>query len=196
MIPTLFRQRPFHAAMLAEAVNHYVALGERAGVGELVELSRKNPNPWSKPGDGFSVCERFGWICRILFSSKTAQPLREPRFGGLQLPYHTMPPENWPLRPVIQSNGSYFLLAEGYSGSGIPEENLKYLSYCRSNGIFRKHSVSVPTRDQAQRDAVALRQSATWRAIRWKDRGEGWSYTMSEEAVWDFIHQRQAGSIT
>lgn len=70
----------------------------------------------------------------------------------------------------------------------------RYLSYCRSEGTFRKESVPVPTHAEARKDAAALCDGPAWKAIKWDDSGEGWSYAFSEEWVWKFI-QAQADRI-
>jgi hypothetical protein len=45
----------------------------------------------------------------------------------------------------------------------------------------------VPTREQAIKDALALRASTEWQSLRWKDSGEGWSYTLSETGAWHAV---------
>src|SRR5207248_2099895 len=102
-----------------------------------------------------------------------------PMYGGLSLPFKTMPHANWPLYPVAASGKSFFVLSEGYSLAGVPEDPKHYLAHCRAEGAFRKHPVPIPTQAEAQRDAKALRQSPPWKAIKWKDSGQGFSYTMS-----------------
>jgi hypothetical protein len=62
---------------LAEAANHYVALGEEAATKELESLT----SDWTEDRKGgFSTNERIGWICRILFQPKGKEPLRAPAF--------------------------------------------------------------------------------------------------------------------
>jgi hypothetical protein len=190
-VPTLFRERSFNAANLAEAVNHFVALGEKSALCELIDLA---PNHDFKRDKGFSLPERVGWVCRILFQPKGDQPLRAPCYGGHRLPYLTMPLTRWPLYPVAASGDSFFVLSEGYFLAGFPEDPKRYLAYCRAEGIFRKQPVPVPTRAKAEKDVLALRESPAWKAIKWKDRGPGTNYTMSEEWTWEFI-QAQADAI-
>jgi hypothetical protein len=189
-VPLLFRERSFSAANLAEAVNHFVALGEEPAARELSTLA-----PDHDPGRaGFSLPERVGWVCRILFQPKGDQPLRAPRYGAHSLPYLTMPLARWPLYPVAESGDSFFVLSEGYMLAGIPERPTRYLAYCRAEGIFRKQRIPVPGRHQAKKDVLALRQSPAWKAIEWKDRGPETTYTMNEEWTWRFI-QAQADAI-
>jgi len=189
-VPRLFQEREFTAASFAEAVNHFVALGEDAAVQELRGLTTNTVADFQRE---FSLNERVGWMCRVLFEAK-AESLRAPRFGALRLPHHTMPDRSWPLYPVALSGSSYFVLSEGYSLGGVPEDPKAYIQYCQQTGVFRKKPVTVPTKTQALADASDLRQSAAWQAIKWNDSGENWSYTMDESWAWDFI-QKQAESI-
>ena len=192
-LPQLFRERSFDAASLAAAVNYFIALGEESAVRELSAIA---PDHDFKRylNKGFNLPERVGWVCRILFQPKGNQPLRAPGYGGLELPDLTMPLACWPLYPVAASGSSFFVLSEGYSLFGVPEHPERYLAYCRVEGVFRKQPIPVPTRAQAQKDLLALRQSPEWKAIQWEDCGPGTYYTMSEEWTWRFI-QTQADGI-
>jgi hypothetical protein len=189
--PQLFREKAFTAASFAAAVNHFVSVGEDAAVQELPGLALDDSADLQR---GFSANERIGWMCRVLFEPKGKDPLRPPAFGGLNLPYHTMPDKNWPLYPVALSGSSCFVLSEGYELDGHAEDPTHYIDYSRQAGVFRKKPVTVPTKTQALKDAASLRQSAAWKAIKWKDQGENWSYMMDEEWTWKFI-QNQAESI-
>lgn len=77
---------------------------------------------------------------------------------------------------------------------GSPEDPLKYLRYCQTEGRFRTQPVPVPTREQALLDVLAVRQSEAWKAIKWKDSAPGRHYTMHEGAVYDYL-KAQADSI-
>jgi hypothetical protein len=189
-VPHLFQERGFTSASFAQAVNHFVALGEEAAVQELHGLTTDYVTDFDR---GFSAKERVAWMCRILFEAKS-ESLRPPGFGALSLPYHTMPSKSWPLYPVALSGSTYFVLSEGYSLGGEAEDPKLYIDYCRLAGVFRKKPITVPTKAQALADASALRQSTAWQTIKWKDSGENWSYTMDEGWSWQFI-QKQAESI-
>ncbi len=182
--PKLFKQKSYTAAALAEAVNHFVALGEEAAVQELRGLLSDRTTDLKH---GYSHTERVGWMCRILFEPKADEPLRPPGFGTSHLPHRTMPLKSWPLFPVALSGSTYFVMSDGYTRFGVPEDAKDYLAYCRQTGVFRKTPVPVPSRTQALKDAAALKQSKLWQVIKWKDSGEGWSYTMDERATWEFI---------
>ena len=191
--PRLFSEREFTCVSFAEAVNHFISLGQGNAVKELRRLTLPWGEDFRAHGE-FSVNERIGWVCRVLFQPKENEPLRPPLFGGLNLPDQTMPLKSWPLYPVAFSGGTYFVLSQGYMLFGVAEDPKDYIDYCRKTGYFRKTPISVPTRAKALRDAIALKQSEPWRAIKWKDRGEGWSYSLSEDWIWSFI-QNQAASI-
>ena len=197
-VPQLFRERAFNCATMADAVNHYVGLGEDAAVKELEDPSEVEAAEVDKNRGfdtrGFSINERIGWVCRILFEPKTGSKLppylRAPKFGKLGIPEKFMPIADWPLYPVVLSGSSYFVMSESYSDDNhVPEEPKHYIEYCRENGDFRKTPVTMPTKAQAIMDAAALRQSAPWQAIQWVD-DSGFSYPMGEQWTWAFI-QRQ-----
>lgn len=186
-VPRLFQEKEFTSGSFAEAVNHFIAMGEDAAIKELQVLAAGEDTNTKR---GFSLNERVGWMCRVLFEPKAAN-LRPPSFGALDLPYHSMPSESWPLYPVALSGSTYFVFSEGYSCGGLPEVSRAYIAYCRQAGVFRKKPIHVPSIILARLDADALRCSAAWKAIKWKDSGENWSYTMDELRAWEFI-QKQA----
>ena len=174
-IPKLLVQRAFTSADLAEAVNHYVAIGEPATIKELEKCAADDADHsgWYA-NRGFSVGERVGWICRILYEPQGHSPLRAPKFGVLNIPEKSMPVEKWPLYPVALSGSTYLVLNQSYTPRGTTEDAIHYLDYCRKNGVFRKAPIVVPTQEQAVQDAAALRQTVAWKAIQWQsDDGYG-----------------------
>jgi hypothetical protein len=186
--PKLFSEKWFNSASLAETANHYINLGEKSAVQELNTLASDDIY---NDKLGFSINERIGWVCRIVFEPKSGKPLRPPMYGELMLPWNTMPDKNWPLYPVAISGSTYFVLSEGYELEGIAETPKHYIEYCQTNGIFRKMPIKIPTKEQALKDAASLRQSESWKAIKWQDSGQGFSYTFDEESSWKLI-QNQA----
>lgn len=177
--PEFFRSPQMNCAMIAEAVNHFVALGKRDGLAELRGLaSVRNSAGYV---DGY---DRFGYVCRILFLPRDSEPLREPRFGGLGLPDELTANKDWPLFPVALSGSSYFVLGEGYTLGGFPEYPLQYIDYCDQNGTFRTTKVPIPTKSQALADAEALRNSPAWKAAKWR-----WQ---QEKGTWGYIHRQAA----
>jgi hypothetical protein len=194
-IPKLFREQAFTCATLADAVNHFVGIGEDASVRELQQLSEVEAAEAEQNRGfdtrGFSINERIGWVCRILFEPKNGPGIRPPKFGKLNLPEKFMPAAKWPLFPVVLSGSTYFVMAESYSDDNhTPEEAKHYIEYCRDNGNFRKTPVKVAAAAQVLKDAAALRQSAPWQSIQWLD-DSGYSYPLGEEWTWGFI-QKQA----
>lgn len=187
-VPKLFSQKSFTSANIAEAVNRYVAIGEAASAKEMEQLAaQEDAMDESFLGKGFSVNERIGWVCRILYEPKGHSPLRAPKFGVLPLPEKTMPVEKWPLYPVAVSGSTYIVLRQGYTPHGTPEKVAHYLAYCKNNGVFRTTPVEVPDKEQAEKDIANLRQSAQWQAIRWQNNADGFSFPMGEELTWAFI---------
>jgi hypothetical protein len=96
--PALFRDETVNCVTLAQAVNHFVALGEDAAVAEFESLlaGHNSPKQWPK------IRDRVAWICRIVFEPKADKPLRPPFFGELLLPTSSMPAEDWPLWPLAK----------------------------------------------------------------------------------------------
>jgi hypothetical protein len=194
-VPRLLQEKDFTAATFAEAVNHFVSLGEDGAMQELQGLVMDHSADFTVHSNGqWSVNERIGWMCRVLFESKDDQPLRPPMFGALsELPYNTMPLKSWPLYPVALSGSTYFVLSQGYSLGGVAEDPKRYIEYCRQTGVFRKMPVAVPTKAEALKAAAALRESAAWKAIKWIDSGNGWSYSLGGESQWEFIRNQAEG---
>ncbi len=183
-VPKLFREDSYTCATLAEAINHYVALGEKATIKELESVDEIGSE-----NDG-----RIEWVCRILFEPKAKSPLRQQTIGRRLLPRNSMPLSSWPLYPLVASGSTYFVFDAGILSSGIAESPRAYLKYCQTNGKFRTERVLVPTKAQALKDAELLRQSAAWKAIKWKHKEPGLSYYISEDSVWHGI-KRQAEDI-
>jgi len=193
-VPKLFRERAFTCATLADAVNHFVSLGEDAAVTELEQLSEVEATEAEQNRGfntrGFSINERIGWVCRILFEPKNGAYIRAPKFGKLDIPEKYMPIAKWPLFPVVLSGSTYFVMAESYSDdNNTPEEPKHYIEYCKENGNFRKTPVKVAVKAQILKDAAALRQSAPWQAIQWLD-DSGYSYPLGEQWTWGFIQKQ------
>lgn len=202
-VPKLLTQKAFTSDSLAEAVNHYVALGEAGTFKELDAFMAEDATHTNWLFNrGYNVNERIAWIFRILYTPKqttlrvpktgevirgTVEPLRAPEFGTLSIPERTMPLENWPLYPVALSGSTYVVLKERYAPKGVPETVQHYMAYCKDNGIFRTTPVPVPTREQALKDVQQLKQSAAWKAIEWVDNA-GVSFPLGEQWTWGYIN--------
>src|SRR5580658_3845440 len=197
--PRFFRENAFTSASFAEAVNHFVTLGEAAAVKELNELA-----DGTNVTNGFSVKVRIGLVCRVLFQPRHGEPIRPPAYGLLMelgsigLPEvspsssWTNLSKNWPLYPVALSGSTYFILSENYApdGNGAPENAMRYVAHCQQHGVFRRRKIPVPTRKEAIKDAAALRLSPVWRAIKWSDSGAGYSFRVDEDSAWNFIQNQ------
>lgn len=120
-LPKFLREKQINCAAFADAVNHYVDMGEAKAIESLKALAGSKPQ--GHMPDRVEV--RMAFTCRVLFESKGKEPLRAPGFGGLiNLPYNTMPLENWPLYPVVCTGSSYFVLSEAYVLGGVPEPSI------------------------------------------------------------------------
>jgi hypothetical protein len=189
-VPQLFTQRNFTSVTLVDAVNHFVGIGEDASVKELQEIisNEAADTNWIF-SRGFSVDERIGWVCRILFEPKDGSPLRPPDYGRLNLPQKFMPLDKWPLYPLALSGSTYFVLGENYTADSTPESAEHYIAYCENNGVFRKMPVQLSTKAQAMQDALALRQCKSWQSIKWDD-DHGFSYPLGERWTWGFMQNQ------
>src|SRR5262249_19046755 len=87
-LPALFREKAFTCATLAEAVNHYVDLGEEAANKELESLTsdRITRDDQVSATGGFSRKERISWGCRILFQPKGERTSPPPALRSPPLP--------------------------------------------------------------------------------------------------------------
>jgi hypothetical protein len=192
IVPDLFTKNQFNAATLAQAANHYIDLGEAGAIIALKALDERreaNIDRELEPTD-----ERIGWICRIIFQGKEGKPLRQPGFGRLSLPHLTMPLERWPLYPVVESDGVFFVMSRGYWIFGRPEQASAYIDYCSTEGEFRKTKVGVPTHDEAVNAFNTLKGSDRWKMIEWIAQGPGPKYKIKEDLVLRQIEE-QATSI-
>ncbi len=190
-LPELFKRKEFTCDTLAVAANYYIELGEDRAIKELKMLEEDFGASMKR---GFQRNERIGWVCRIVFNGARGKPLRPPMYGGLSLPRLTMPLERWPLYPVAESDGVFFVLSEGYSLAGVAERVSDYIDYCKSTGTFRKAKVKVPTQGEAIKAFKAFKDDKRWKIIKWKGEGPGTKYTMSEDWVLRDI-EAQATSI-
>ena len=161
--PELFGSRHFNAAFIAEAVNHYVLIGEQRTKAELEALSplaAYGPISYSRTLTNLEAAERVSWMCLILWPGKSQLP---PLYGGLwDLQGRFDDQQQWPLYPVVQAGSSYFVLSTDYFIAGLAEPPRDYLHRCEARGPFRSETVPVPSRLQAERDLLQLRNSPPW----------------------------------
>jgi hypothetical protein len=169
---------------IALTANKYIALGEENAVKELKQLCKLSKK--SRFSD-YVMGIQVGFICRVIFEPKEGRPIREPGFGALRLPWNTMKAEDWPLYPVAESEGIYFILSQSYYIRGLPEDPQHYIDYYRSRGVFRKAPVKIPTGETAWHALAGLLSSCAWKKIKWKDSGDWFSYEMSKETVIEYL---------
>jgi hypothetical protein len=179
--------REFSPLMLAQSANALIAMGEEKAVDLLQSSIRDFETDLSF---GFSTNERIGWLCRLIFESKSDKPLRAPYFGSLSLPRKSMPTSEWRKYPLAVSKGTVFVLADGYAIVGTPEDPLEYIRYCQRAGQFRKRHYPIPSRTEAEQALSALITSSRWRKIRWHHRGPGSEYRYSERRVIGFLSRQ------
>lgn len=168
-VPAFITDGEFHCKSFAEAVNHYVSLGETKAVSEL-KIATKDAKPLDL------VARRVCFVLRLLFETKGHEPLEPPALGILNLPTESMPAMNWPYYPCVRVGKSLFLLGEDYCVSGVPIRATEYLDYCRDHGKFLRAKLPVPNRRQALADLQQLRRSKEWTAIRWTALSERRTY--------------------
>ena len=177
--------------MLAEAANHYIAMGEDRAVKELKLLEDSTYTEMLRGGADPNT--RISWLCRILFRGKPGHSIRPPAYGALTFLPPDMIGEQWPLYPVAESKGVYFVLSEGYLLAGVAEKASEYVDYCRKHGSFRKTKVKVPTRSEATRALEALTHSGNWQTIRWKGEDHGHPYETSGEWIIESMKPQAEG---
>jgi hypothetical protein len=155
-----------------EAANYYLVKGEAV----LMQDAKR-----CKHGD------RAAWLCLMLYEPKGKDPLRYPSWGGMNIPYKTMPSSDWPILPLVKAGSSYFVMGEpngGYIGP-IPETVEHYIAYCKKAGRFRKKLLPVPSSEDAEKDLAELLRSPKWKAIKWSDLGGGNGYILWERPMVD-----------
>ena len=157
---TLFQPHPtcFDLAIVA---NHFIGLGKDGAIAELTRI-------WRHGKDDPPVVdmhEQIAWVCRLVFVPRPGEVVRRPLFGSQGQTLDNLRDVEWPYYPLAESEGVFFLLAEGYSSAGSLEDPIDYLSFCSANGVFRERLLEVPT----ERALEHLFASESWTRIVWKD---------------------------
>ncbi len=189
-VPLLFRQTAFTPATLAQAVNHYVAIGEEASIYELTAVDASGDI--APHVSNLILDQRIAWVCQILFRPNDNQPIGNPYTGGFGPPYYPMASDSLPLVPLVTAGSSYFVMSDRMLFAGCPVPISDYLDRCRSSGSFRQSPVPVPTRAQALSDLAMLRKTHAWQEFRWQEFRA--YYGDSEAGCWKFM-KNQALSI-
>ena len=185
-IPLLFRQEKFNAAMLADAVNYYIAIGEKETIHQLTML---DPDPTKDHRGRIYLTERIDWVCRILFQPKNNKAISV-SVGEIDGPYSAFLYKKWPLYPVIHSGNSYFVMGPTWV---FPEDQFikaAYFGDFQNLGKFRRVSVPIPTQSEAVHDLKLLRRSRTWRMVQWRTDDSLPIDKEMETRVWYYLKQQ------
>ncbi|MDP0492232.1 MAG: hypothetical protein Q7Q71_14375 [Verrucomicrobiota bacterium JB023] len=74
----------------------------------------------------------------------------------------SLPKSRWPLDPLAEQDGVFFILNPATILTGVPEPSSQYLAYCQSAGSFRTHKLLVPTPFQESAALQSLISSKRW----------------------------------
>jgi len=168
------------------SANMLITAGQKPACAALEKVAKAKRN---FPED-YEVDEKICHLCRLVFIPKSSTKLlREPYLGAPELlPLHSMKDSDWPNMPFAIVNDVPLSMTLGYSLEGRAEKPEDYLAYCISNGVFRTTPFPVPTANTASNALNIILTSPEWKALKWKDSGVGWSYSLSEdyakETVW------------
>lgn len=188
-VPTdyLFGQKTPTCREWALAANYYIALGEEKGLKRLLADSVQGNKDTFRHAD---ARDRAANLCRILFEPKGEKPIRQPLFGVLSLPMRSMRLEQWPQYPMVEQDGVWFVLAEGYMLGGLPEELSDYVSLNKELGTYRKKAVDVPSSSKSLTACESLLKSSRWKAIRWSFKSPSESYTYNESWTIELLREQ------
>jgi hypothetical protein len=160
--------------ILAESANALIGMGEEKAV-KLLKKYAKTQKDYDHP-----YALKVAWMCKLIFTPKTDKPLRPPSYGALSLPRISMPLKEWPLYPLVLTDGVIFILGDGYSLFGQAEPPLSYINYCLKNGSFKQTKYKVPTTEETEVALEKLFASERWKNIKWSHSEKNLEYTYSE----------------
>ncbi|HXD01192.1 MAG TPA: hypothetical protein VN048_17775 [Verrucomicrobiae bacterium] len=154
------------------SANTLISAGQNlacAALEKVAKTGRGSPN----------ICH----LCRLVFIPKSStEILRAPMLGAPELlPLNSMKDSDWPHMPFAIVDDVPLSMTLGYSLGGRAERPEDYLAYCLSNGVFRTKPFAGPTSNTASNALNKILKSPAWKALKWKDSGVGWSYTLSED---------------
>ena len=177
---------------LARVANRFIALGEERALEGMASLVRGKEQ---ERLHRYDQAIQIGWICRLIFESRSDGPLRAPMYGQLDLPWHSMPISKWPYFPLAESDGLFFVLSSGYLVAGHPEDPVDYINYCRESGSFRVTRIKIPSESEAEAALDSLLSSEIWLNIKWKDEkwypgGGGWFHDLSPESTIAYLRRQ------
>jgi len=175
------------------SANVLIAAGSEAACSALKRVGNAK---WDFPED-YEMDQKVCHLCRLVFVPQTGgKPLRAPRLGAPELlPLHSMRDADWPFMPFAIVQNVPLSMTLGYSLEGVPERAADYITYCMSNGTFRTQSFPMPSSTTASNALHEVLASPAWKALKWKDSGVGWSYTLSEDYTKEMVW-KQVGNMT
>jgi hypothetical protein len=91
-------------------------------------------------------------LCRLLFRSKTGEPLRPPSLGEPGFLGGTTS-KDWPLEPIHLYRGVPFLIVNDWALAGLAEQANWYLAHCLLHGVWNETRYVVM--EQVEIDAIA-----------------------------------------
>jgi hypothetical protein len=177
----------FRPDVAAECADTLIQAGRDSALGHLKELADKK---WASIEEHEKANRSICFLCRLVFVEKSpSESLRAPLLGALSgVPYESMNPEAWPYLPFAITKDIPLSVTLGYSLGGFAERAGNYLAYCASNGVFRTTAYALPTPTTASNALHQVLSSSAWHALKWKDSGLGWSYSLDEgyarEMLW------------
>jgi hypothetical protein len=186
------RERGFDPAAAVRAANALIRMGEEDAcdiLGDDSPVRFKQTNSKKRVEHWHSIYQRF-YLITLLYRGETEKPIRLAYLGAPMCPDQSMPLELWPFYPLCLSRGVPLLLSQGWSGTGGTESMKSYIAYCQKTARFRTRPFPVPSRRHCLAAVEALVSSRRWKKIRWKDSGEGWSYSYSEEGLQRFLREQ------
>lgn len=162
-VPEFFTSPKVDTAQLSTAVNHFVGLGETKTISALKAI--RSRQTFSGKIDGHF---RLACVCRVLWQNSD-HPIPQPRLGmyggGVSVGSgQSAKLKDWPMFPVAKAGKSYFIVVcGGRGGTGASHRlSLRYLTRCQTSGSFFTEKISVPAKQDSEKDAKQLRQSARW----------------------------------
>ena len=106
-------------------------------------------------------------LCRMLFEAKRGGVFRRPMIGEAIFAAGTY--QDWPLEPIVLSDGLPFLVVRAYALAGKPESAAQYLAYCFASCQWSQRRYTAATSGQVAQALErlmstnpALRAQADW----------------------------------
>lgn len=144
-----------------ECVNHCAVLqtqykrwGKELAIGELMRMA-----VLEEPSKAIVIA-----LCRLLFRSKTGEPLRPPGLGEPSFLGGTSS-ENWPLEPIHLYEGVPFFIVREWSLAGMPDQANWYLAYCLLEGVWNENPYTMIEQNQLRIVARRFIEKGPWKRL-------------------------------